>query len=103
MLVTCSPKTGPATMRVQRPTYLGIRRTLYGQTTLPGADRLQAAPGRSPRSTPTVIVGVPLLLSSTRADPPSWAIEPVEYLQTIRYCVLGGRPSHLNFRECVYF
>src|SRR5215216_2394299 len=31
-------------MRVQRPT-MGIRRTLYGQTTLPGADRPQAPAG----------------------------------------------------------
>src|SRR5215212_3991199 len=32
-------------MRVQRPR-MGIRRTLYGQTTLTGADRAQAPPGR---------------------------------------------------------
>src|SRR5918995_6978073 len=44
LLMTCSPKTGPVTMRVQEPT-MGIRRTLYGQTTLPGADRPQAPPG----------------------------------------------------------
>src|SRR5215217_8741638 len=42
--LTCSPKTGPVTMRVQQPT-IGTRRTLYGQTTLPGADRPQAPPG----------------------------------------------------------
>src|SRR5215208_3979869 len=44
--VICSPKAGPVTMRVQQPTTTGIRRrTLYGQTTLPGADRAQAPPG----------------------------------------------------------
>ena len=32
--VTCSPKTDPVTMRVQQPK-MDIRRTLYGQTTLP--------------------------------------------------------------------
>src|SRR5215207_3197547 len=42
--VTCSPKTGPATMRVQQPT-MGMRRTLYGQTTLTGADRPNAPAG----------------------------------------------------------
>src|SRR5215218_3777766 len=42
--VTCSPKTGPVTMRVQRPT-MGVRRTLHGQTTLPRADRPKAPPG----------------------------------------------------------
>src|SRR5215204_2543410 len=42
--LTCSPKTGPVTMRVQWPR-TGRRRTLYGQTTLTGADRAQAAPG----------------------------------------------------------
>src|SRR5215208_1909792 len=42
--LTCPPKTGPATMRVQLPT-MGLRRTLYGQTTLTGADRPQAPPG----------------------------------------------------------
>src|ERR687897_2061952 len=31
-------------MRVRQPTTTGIRRTLYGQTTLPGADRPQAPP-----------------------------------------------------------
>src|SRR5687768_7597432 len=41
--MTCSPKTDPVTMRVQQPN-MGIRRTLYGQTTLPTADRPQAAP-----------------------------------------------------------
>ncbi len=44
--LTCSPKTGPVTMRVQQPT-MGIRRTLYGQKTLPGADHPQAPPSRS--------------------------------------------------------
>src|SRR5215216_3951934 len=43
--LTCSPKTDPATMRVQPPTMGTPRRTLYGQTTLPGADRPQATPG----------------------------------------------------------
>src|ERR671910_3637463 len=41
--LTCSPKTDPVTMRVQQPK-MGIRRTLYGQTTLSGADRSQAPP-----------------------------------------------------------
>src|SRR5215213_3196459 len=41
--LTCSPKTDPLTMRVQRPR-MGLRRTLYGQTTLTGADRAQAPP-----------------------------------------------------------
>src|SRR5215204_4617089 len=46
LLLICSPKAGPVTMRVQQPTTTGIRRrTLYGQTTLPGADRAQAPPG----------------------------------------------------------
>src|SRR4051794_11544796 len=44
--LTCSPKTGPATMRVQQPT-MGTRRTLYGQKTLTRADSAQAAPSRS--------------------------------------------------------
>jgi hypothetical protein len=43
IFVTCSPKTDPVTMRVQQPK-MGIRRTLYGQTTLTRADRSQAAP-----------------------------------------------------------
>src|SRR5215216_7364509 len=43
-VMTCSPKTDPLTMRVQQPK-MGIRRTLYGQTTLTGADRAQAPPG----------------------------------------------------------
>src|SRR5215204_4319900 len=42
--MTCSPKTGPVTMRVRQP-QTGVRRTLYGQTTLTGADRPQAPPG----------------------------------------------------------
>src|SRR5215208_842202 len=42
--VTCSPKTGPVTMRVQQPT-MGLRRTLYGQTTLTGADRPKTPSG----------------------------------------------------------
>src|SRR5215211_3260468 len=41
--LTCSPNTDPVTMRVQQPK-MGIRRTLYGQTTLTGADRSQAPP-----------------------------------------------------------
>src|SRR3712207_6253997 len=41
--MTCSPKTDPVAMRVQQPK-MGIRRTLYGQTTLTGADRSQAPP-----------------------------------------------------------
>src|SRR5215204_4035378 len=32
-------------MRVRQPTTTGVRRTLYGQTTLPGADRPQAPAG----------------------------------------------------------
>src|SRR5215212_6471959 len=39
--MTCSPKTDPATMRV-RPLQRSRRRTLYGQTTLSGADHPQA-------------------------------------------------------------
>src|SRR5215217_1143526 len=39
--LTCSPKTDPATMGVQ-PLQRSRKRTLYGQTTLPGADRPQA-------------------------------------------------------------
>src|SRR5215211_6002323 len=42
--VTCSPKTDPVTMRVRQPQKTGVRRTLYGQTTLAGADRSQAPP-----------------------------------------------------------
>src|SRR5829696_5454262 len=42
--VTCSSKPGPVTMRVRQP-QTGVRRTLYGQTTLTGADRAQAPPG----------------------------------------------------------
>src|SRR5215207_6601028 len=42
--LTCSPKPGPVTMRVRQP-QTGVRRTLYGQTTLTGADRAQAPPG----------------------------------------------------------
>src|SRR5215207_463040 len=42
--VSCSPKTGPVIVRVQQLT-MGIRRTLYGQTTLTGADHPHAPPG----------------------------------------------------------
>src|SRR4051812_33049737 len=43
--LTCSPKTDPATMRVQQPG-LGRRRTLNEKKTQPGADRPQATGGR---------------------------------------------------------
>src|SRR3954469_12250663 len=43
--LTCSPKTDPATMRVQQPG-LGRRRTLNEKKSQPGADRPQATRGR---------------------------------------------------------
>src|SRR5829696_2064499 len=43
--MTCSPKTDPATMRVQRPQMGRRRRTLDEQQTHPRADHPQAAPG----------------------------------------------------------
>src|SRR5215210_8097325 len=50
-------------------------------------------------SSPAVIFGS-LLLPSIWADPPfHWASEPVERLQTLRVLRMGGRPSHLIFRE----
>ncbi len=42
--MTWSPKTDPATMRVQQPGS-GKRRTLDEEKTQPGADRPQATPG----------------------------------------------------------
>jgi hypothetical protein len=44
-LLTCSPKTDPATMRVQSPESGRRRRTLDEEKTQPGADRPQATPG----------------------------------------------------------
>src|SRR5215203_2783537 len=54
----------------------------------------------SPRSTPAVVFGCPLLPSISRADPPSIVglLEPGNHCRPKGYCA-GGRPSHLIFGE----